>query len=116
MKFLIRFLMTLLFAGLPLAGQAAATAGSSKGISKASNDHEKILLMLEYHQRMVKNTEAYLRDRAKIPADYQDVADKEYLRRAKLEKPLATIKAQPKVEAPAPVAPYEPFSATKIKK
>lgn len=90
MKLVARLLLTVFT--FSLAGFAQA--------DMSSTDYEKIQIMLEYNQRMVKNTEAYLRDRAKIPADYQDVADKEYLRKAKLEKPMTSLKpAKPETSA-----------------
>jgi len=66
--------------------------------STALSDNDRIHILLEYNRRLVRETEKYLRERPRIPADYQGVSDKEYLRRYKLEKPLKTV--PPDLEIP----------------
>lgn len=79
----------LMMSALPLAVHAEPMKKSSSSTSSI----EKIQSMLEYHQRMVTMTQSYLKDRTQIPADYQAVSDTEFLRKAKLEKPVMEKKS-----------------------
>jgi hypothetical protein len=75
-----------------LAALSFALAGRTAFAGPSSvTDYEKIQISLEYNKRMVGIIDNYLKDRSKIPADYQAVSDKEFLRRAAAEKPLATM-------------------------
>lgn len=87
------FVAALALLGTSMAADIAG--GSSSSSSGGKTDIDQINTMLEYNQRMVSLAEGYLRDRAKIPADYQAASDKEFLRRAKLEKPGIVKKAAP---------------------
>jgi hypothetical protein len=79
-------LLSLLAIGFSTSLLLAETATKSTVVKQ--RPIEKIEIMLEYNQRMVNMIQNYMKDRGQIPDDYRDVSDNEFLRRAKMEKPM----------------------------
>ncbi len=102
MKLSVKWLCFVAVLALPMLAQAepakrATTTGST---SATVTNIEKIQSMLEYHQKMVSMIQSYMKDRPQIPADYRNVSDAEFLKKARAEKMM-----MPKREAPATSAP-----------
>lgn len=94
----------------------ASDVGWIAADSTTSSDHDRIQILLEYNRRLVRMTENYLKDRPRIPPDYQGVSDKEYLRRYRLERPLKIPPKDLVIVEPVddePVAAPKPHSPKK---
>ena len=103
MKLFTKLMIFFVVLAFPVMGQAEEAKKPATAPAMSSVD--KMQKMLEYHQKMVSKIQAYMKDRAQIPADYRAVSDNEFLKRVRSERMV-----MPKNEGSPASRPGKPAS------